>query len=122
MPTEKDHRLGHRNRLRERLIRAGRQAFADHELLELLLTYAIPRKDTKKLAKRLIERFGSHAAVFDQSVERLREIKGMGTQSSTFLLAVRATMSRYFEQGVEKKQKSYDSLKLAIARKNTFPQ
>jgi DNA repair protein RadC len=105
MPTEKDHRLGHRNRLRERLNKAGRQAFADHELLELLLTYAIPRKDTKKLAKRLIERFGSHAAVFDQASERLREVKGMGPQASMLLLAVRATMSRYFEQGVDKKQK-----------------
>jgi DNA repair protein RadC len=54
MHTATDLRLGHRNRLRERLAKAGRQAFADHEILELLLTYAIPRKDTKSIAKNLI--------------------------------------------------------------------
>lgn len=105
MPPVKDHRHGHRNRLRERLVKAGRQAFADHELLELLLTYVIPRKDTKNIAKNLMARFGSYAAVFDQPPERLREIDGVGPQTTTFLLAIRANMARYFEEGVEKKQK-----------------
>ena len=70
MPAEKDHRIGHRSRLRERFRKAGREALADYELLELLLTFAIPRKDTKPAAKRLIERFGSFAAVMDQPRER----------------------------------------------------
>lgn len=73
--TIKDHRHGHKSRLRTRLLKAGREAFADHELLELLLTYAIPRKDTKKLAKKLIEQFGSFAAVLDQPKTRLLEIE-----------------------------------------------
>jgi len=91
MTTEKDNRHGHRNRLRTRLTKAGRTAFADHELLELLLTYAIPRKDTKQLAKKLIDRFGSFAAVFDQPKERLLQIEGIGTQTSVFLSAIRAS-------------------------------
>ncbi len=96
-----DHGHGHRNRLRTRLLKAGRQAFADHELLELLLTYAIPRKDTKKLAKLLIEEFGTFAAVLDQPKERLLEVEGIGPQTSIFLAAVRASLTRYLEQQVE---------------------
>jgi len=85
MTPEKDHRHGHRSRLRTRLLKAGREAFADYELLELLLTYAIPRKDTKELAKDLVGRFGSFAAVLDQPRERLLEVKDVGPQTVTFL-------------------------------------
>jgi len=99
--NKSDLRLSHRHRLRERLTKAGRQAFADHEILELLLTYAIPRKDTKNIAKSLINRFGSYSAVFNQPPERLREVEGVGPQVAVFLQAVRATMARYFEEGVE---------------------
>lgn len=100
--TTRDYRQGHRGRLRTRLLKAGRQGFADHELLELLLTYAIPRKDTKQLAKVLIEQFGSFAAVLDQPKERLLEIEGIGPQTSVFLSAIRASLTRYLEQKVEK--------------------
>lgn len=101
MSTQKDHRHGHRSRLRTRLTKAGRTAFADHELLELLLTYAIPRKDTKQLAKKLIEQFGSFAAVLDQPKERLLQVYGIGPQTSIFLSAIRASLTRYLEQKVE---------------------
>jgi DNA repair protein RadC len=97
----KNHRHGHRSRLRERFNKAGRQSLADYEMLEMLLTYPILRKDTKKLAKDLILRFGSFAAVFDQPRKRLLEIKGIGSETATFLLAVRASMVRYFEQNAE---------------------
>ena len=101
MTVMKDHRSGHRSRLRERFRKAGRQAFADYELLELLLTYAIPRKDTKLLAKELIEKFGSFAAVIDQPRERLMQIDGIGNQTSIFLSTIRASLTRYLEQKVE---------------------
>ena len=55
----KSSHSGHRERLRERFIRAGRNALADYELLELLLFYAIPRHDVKGTAKNLLLRFGS---------------------------------------------------------------
>jgi len=99
---EKDHRHGHRDRLRKRLLKAGREAFEDYELLELLLAYAISRIDVKPLAKRLIERFGSFAAVFDQPREWLLEVEGVGPQAATLLLALRSAMVRYYEEGVEK--------------------
>jgi len=99
--TQKDNRHGHRNRLRTRLTKAGRTAFADHELLELLLTYSIPRKDTKQIAKKLVEQFGSFTAVLDQPKERLLEIEGIGPQTSVFLSAIRASLTRYLEQKVE---------------------
>jgi len=101
MTPDKDHRHGHRDRLRARLLKAGRESFADYELLELLLTYAIPRKDTKALAKRLVERFGSFAAVLDQPRERLLEVEGIGPQTVTYVLAIRSAMTRYLEQGIE---------------------
>jgi hypothetical protein len=70
-------------------------------MLELLLTYPIPRRDTKKLSKDLINHFGSFAAVLDQPRKRLLEIKGIGPETATFLLAIRASMVRYFEQHAE---------------------
>lgn len=97
----KDHRHGHRSRLRERFNKTGRESLADYEMLELLLTYSIHRKDTKELAKVLIDQFGSFAAVFDQPKKRLLEIIGIGPETATFLLAVRASMVRYFEQKAE---------------------
>ncbi|MCH8685801.1 RadC family protein [Pedomonas mirosovicensis] len=55
--------VGHRQRLRERLLNGGADAFHDHELLEYILGLCIPRRDTKPLAKRLIETFGSYSSV-----------------------------------------------------------
>jgi len=98
---ERDHRHGHRSRLRVRFNKTGRKSLADYEMLELLLTYSIPRKDTKTFSKDLINQFGSFAAVFDQPRERLLEIKGIGPETATFLMAVRASMVRYFEQKAE---------------------
>jgi DNA repair protein RadC len=71
--AEKPHYLGHRQRLRERFLADGGDGFQDYELLEFLLTLAIPRRDTKPLAKALIERFGSFAEVIAASPEALAE-------------------------------------------------
>lgn len=71
--ADKPHYLGHRRRLRERFLADGGDGFQDYELLEFLLTLAIPRRDTKPLAKALIERFGSFAEVIAASPEALAE-------------------------------------------------
>lgn len=68
---DKPHYLGHRQRLRERFLADGGAGFQDYELLEFLLTLAIPRRDTKPLAKALIDRFGSFAEVIAASPEQL---------------------------------------------------
>jgi DNA repair protein RadC len=91
---------GHRRRLRERFRAVGRRGFADHEMLELLLTYAVPRRDTKPLAKALMRSFGSIAGVLDQPAEKLEAIAGLGPDSSTLVGLVRSCVERYFEHGV----------------------
>lgn len=75
---------GHRMRLLERFISSGITAFHPHEILELLLTYAIPRQDTKTLAKALITRFRSIGGVINASPEELIEVKGI-TRRTAFL-------------------------------------
>ena len=74
----KPHYLGHRDRLRSRLLTAGPEALAEYEMLELVLMQAIPRRDTKPLAKQLIARFGSFAAVLAAEPNALQEVKGVG--------------------------------------------
>jgi DNA repair protein RadC len=76
--AEKPHFHGHRDRLRQRLLKAGPDALAEYEMLELVLMQAIPRKDTKPLAKQLIARFGSFAGVIAASPAALQEVKGVG--------------------------------------------
>ena len=88
-PVEKfSDPAGHRKRLRERFLNAGRGALADYELLELLLTYSIPRVNTKPIAKALLHRFGSFVSVLQQPYERLQEITGIGPKTATFLARV----------------------------------
>lgn len=69
------HYHGHRGRVRERVLKAGTESLADYELLELLLFYSIERIDTKPLAKRLLERFGTLGDVFAAEPEQLREFE-----------------------------------------------
>lgn len=76
--VEKPHWLGHRERLRQKLLSAGPDALAEYEMLELVLMQAIPRRDTKPLAKQLISRFGSFAAVLAAEPTALQEVKGVG--------------------------------------------
>ena len=77
MKTVSPH-AGHRTRLRTRFLKGGADAMPDYELLELLLFAAVPRRDTKPLAKALIARFGSFAEVIAARPERLMEVEGVG--------------------------------------------
>ena len=85
---------GHRARLRERFRKAGGEAMPDYELLEMVLFRAIPRRDTKDLAKRLLARFGSFAEVVNASDQRLKEVGGVGEAVVTELRLVRAAALR----------------------------
>lgn len=87
--TGRPHYLDHRKRLRERFQKAGTKGFADYELLELLLTYAIPRKDVKPLAKDLIRHFGDISTVLDASQEELESVPGLGPASATLVRLVK---------------------------------
>lgn len=96
--TDKPHYLQHRKRLRERFQRAGVQGFHDYELLELLLSYAIPRKDVKPLAKTLIERFGSLSGVLDAGQKELEAVPGLGSVSVTLIRLVKELCGAYLAE------------------------
>jgi DNA repair protein RadC len=85
---------GHRRRLRLRLERATDAALEDHELLELLLTFAIPRVDTKRLARSLLTRFESLAGVFSAEPSQILELPGLGPRSVLLLGLIRPLASR----------------------------
>ena len=91
---------GHRDRLRQKFSKSGFDGFHGYEILELLLTFAIPRKDTKPIAKALIARFKSVRNVLDAPVEKLKEIEGMGNNVSVFLRILRDTISEYYKDVV----------------------
>lgn len=76
---------GHRQRKKEQFRKHGLAAFADHEVLELLLFYAVPRQDTNPIAHRLLERFGSLEGVFCASHEELLKVEGMGESAATLI-------------------------------------
>ena len=85
---------GHRDRLRERLLTAGPDALADHELLELLLTLAILRRDTKPIARALIARFGSFANVVAAPRQELESVENVGRAGAAAIKLVHAATLR----------------------------
>jgi DNA repair protein RadC len=91
---EKSPHSGHRERLRERFLKGGADAMPDYELLELVLFAAVPRRDTKPLAKALIARFGSFAEVIAARRERLMEVDGAGEAVVNQLKVIEAAAQR----------------------------
>ncbi len=87
--------------MRDRFLRSGREGFPDYELLELLLTYSVPRIDTKPIAKALLHKFGTIVNVFQQPNDRLKEIQGVGPNTITFLQVVQDCLTRCMEIQVE---------------------
>jgi DNA repair protein RadC len=94
------HHIGHRERLRERFRNGGGPALADYELLELVLFRAIQRSDVKPLAKALIARFGSFAAVAAARPERLKEIKGVGDAAIVELKIIEEAAKRFAKASI----------------------
>jgi DNA repair protein RadC len=85
---------GHRARLRQRLAEGGPDALLDHELIEYLLALAIPRRDTKPLAKQLIARFGGIGGVLTADWDALAQIDGLGDTSIAALKIAQAAALR----------------------------
>lgn len=81
---------GHREKMRRRFQKQGLEGFADHEALELLLYYAIPRRDTNELAHRLLNRYGSLSALLRAPEEDLQRVEGMGEYAAVLLKLVPA--------------------------------
>ena len=86
---------GHRQRVKARFLAEGLDNFDEVHALELLLFYCSPRIDTKVLAYRLIENFGSFAGVLEASVEDLQKVEGIGPNAASFLTLLNA-VNRYY--------------------------
>jgi DNA repair protein RadC len=85
---------GHRGRMRARLLVAGPDALADHEMLEMLLFLALPRRDTKQIARELLTRFGGFGRVVTASPDQLRVVEGLGDAGIAALKLAQAAASR----------------------------
>ena len=98
MPCEHD---GHRKRLKARFIKSGLDDFEPHNVLELVLFYGVPRKDTNPIAHRLINRFGSLSAVLDAKPEELMKVDGITENTAVLISMLPAIARKYLEDKVE---------------------
>ncbi len=102
---------GHRARLRERFLRVGLENMAEYEVLELILTLGIPRRDVKPLAKQLLRTFGSLREVLDAPIERLQGVKGIGEVSPVIFRLLRESCALYLRQCAQDEEgQSLDSV------------
>lgn len=86
---------GHRDRMKQRFLEHGLDNFSDHEVLELLLYYVIPRGDVNPLAHRLLDHYGSLRAVFDADPSDLQQISGVGEKTAGLIHLIPPLFRRY---------------------------
>lgn len=92
---------GHRERLKEQFVKDGMNNMHSHHIIEMLLFYAIPRKDTKELAHALLNRFGSISGVFDADITQLVEVKGISMHSAILIKMIPQLAKVYLEDKSE---------------------
>ncbi len=103
MATGANPNAGHRKRLKQRFLRSGFAGFHDYEVLELLLTNAIPRRDVKPLAKELIRKFKGLNGVFGAGYDELKGVNGIGDTAAEFLMLLKEVSNAYLNAGADKK-------------------
>lgn len=86
---------GHRNKVKKRFLESGMEGMADHNILEMLLFYAIPRKDTNEIAHRLIEKFGSFSGVLKADFDDLKEVEGISDNSACLITMLLPIYKRF---------------------------
>ena len=96
--SNKNLHEGHRARLKGRFVKDGLDGFEEHNVLELMLFYGIPYKDTNNIAHRLIEKFGSFERVLEADIESLREVDGIGENTAVMLKLFQAVTKYYDEK------------------------
>ncbi len=87
--------IDHRERVRNRFLKEGLDKFEEHNVLEMLLFYAIPRKDTNDLAHELVNKFGSLSGVFDAKFEDLCKVKGVGKNTAVLIKMMPQLFRKY---------------------------
>ena len=114
--NEKDSQ-GHRERIKEKFLKNGIDGFAEYEILELLLTYCILRKDTKPIAKELLNKFKSLDNIFKADFDKLSAIDGLGKNSIVFLKLIGDLPSIIYKDELKNK-KLIDKETLKISNKD----
>ncbi len=105
MAEQPPHYTDHRKRLKSRFTNSGLDTFHDYEVLELLLTYSIPRKDTKPVAKRLLNHFKSLKGVMNAEISELEEVEGIGSHSAILIKLIKEMNTLYLkEKAMERPQ------------------
>lgn len=102
MKEERPHYLGHKKRLKERFMKSGLEGLADYEALELILSLSIVRRDVKPVAKELIKRFGSFAAVLDAPAEALTSLDGIGESAVAAIKLIKEASIKYLQESSRK--------------------
>lgn len=123
VPRPPPGHLGHRARMRQRLLGTGADGLLDHELIELLLFQALPRRDTRSIAHDLCHRFGSFAAAISAPPGELAQVDGLGEAGIAALKTVQAAAVRLTRAEVERQpqvlnawDRLLDYLHAALAR------
>lgn len=112
--------IGHRQRIKEKYEKSGMEGWLDYEVLELALSYALPRKDTKTIAKELLTRFKTLNGILDADRRELQGINGVSKHSALFLNLLKDISVLYAEKGIHNKdllstpQLVYDYLKVSL--------
>lgn len=101
-PNKNDLSMGHRERLRKRYEETGINSLSEHEILELLLFYSIPRKDTKEISKKLINSMGGFSQVFDADIENLINKGKISYNSAVLIKLINDINKKYEERKFEK--------------------
>jgi len=101
--TNEDY-IGHRQRLRDKFLSGGVDGLNDYEIIELLLTFAIPRKDTKPIAKELLRQFKTFQGVLEAPYEDLMKVKGVGEQAAFMIKFFLEAPTYYLRSKIIKKE------------------
>ncbi len=101
--TQKPSYIGHRRRIKDKYKKSGIDGWLDYEVLELALSYAITRKDTKPIAKELITRFKTINGVLDADRQELKSVLGISEHAALFLSLLKDVAILYLESGLHNK-------------------
>ena len=110
---------GHRKRLRERFQKGGLRGFLEHEILELLLSFAIPRRNTNEQAHALLKQFGSVKDVIDAPMDALQSIDGIGERSAVLIKLV-GVLTRLYMEDTSPKSRSLTKDQIGRILMNKF--
>jgi len=106
--------FGHRQRLKARFEQTGFHGFQDYEVLEFLLYFVLPRKDTKPIAKKLLKRFHNFIGVIHADNRELQKIEGIGSHAAHYLKAIGASISFYFDEKTKQEDFQFTSLEQLV--------